>query len=99
MPSDIAKQIVDQIFGDDKSGAIDSVEQGITNNTFDLIQQKRLEFANQWGFDLGDTGQETADEIQDTTFDSSEEELEDVDDGEGSEETETEEETDDETYQ
>lgn len=97
MPSDIAQEIVDKIFGDDKIGAIDSVGQGITQSTFDLIQQKKLEFAKEWGFDLDDTGQTDADEIADNIENSNEEEY--PEDIENTEDTETEEETDDETYQ
>ena len=38
MPSDIAKQIVQQIFGDDKAAAIDSVNDALGSATYDAIQ-------------------------------------------------------------
>ena len=64
MPSEIAKQIVQQIFGDDKAKAIDSVNDALGAASFDAIQQrKKLEFAKSMGFDLEDTAQDAADEI------------------------------------
>lgn len=63
MPSDIAKQIVQQIFGDEKSAAIDSVNNALGAASYDAIQAKKLEFAKSMGFDLDDTAQSAADEI------------------------------------
>ena len=73
MPSDIAKQIVDQIFSDDKAQAIDSINDALAAASFDAIQQQKIEFAKQMGFDLGDTGQEDADAIADALPDEYEE--------------------------
>ena len=63
MPSDIAKQIVQQIYGDDKAKAIDSINDALGAASFDAIQARKLEFAKSMGFDLEDTAQDTADEI------------------------------------
>ena len=63
MPSEIAKQIVQQIFGDDKAKAIDSINDALGAASFDAIQQRKLEFAASMGFDLEDTAQDAADEI------------------------------------
>ena len=63
MPSDIAKQIVQQIFSDDKAAAIDSMNDALGSATYDAIQQQKIEFAKQMGFSLDDTGQDAADEV------------------------------------
>ena len=65
MPTEIAKQIVQQIFGDDKAKAIDA--------TNDAVQQRKVEFAKSMGFELGDTAQDAADEIADKLPDGTEE--------------------------
>jgi len=72
MPSEIAKSIVDNIFADEKSRAIETTNDALSAATYDAIQAKKLEFAKDWGFDLGDTGQEAADEIADKAFDGQE---------------------------
>ena len=41
MPSDIAKEIVDKIFGDQKADAIDATNAAMNSATFDLIQQQK----------------------------------------------------------
>jgi len=69
MPSEIAQQIVQQIFSDDKAAALDSVNDAISAAAFDVVQQRKLEFAKAMGFDLGDTGQDAADELADTLSD------------------------------
>ena len=66
MPSEIAQQIVQQIFSDDKAGALDSVNNGLSAAAYDVVQQRKLEFAKTMGFDLGDTAQDSADELADT---------------------------------
>ena len=66
MPSEIAQQIVQQIFSGDKAAALDSANDGFSAAAYDVVQQKKIEFAKEWGFDLGDTGQEDADEIVDS---------------------------------
>lgn len=65
MPSDIAKQIVQQIFADDKAGSIDSINDALGTASYEAIQARKLEFAKSMGFDLDDTAQASADEIAD----------------------------------
>lgn len=106
MPSEFAQEIVDRIFGDEKSKAIDATNNALGAVTYDLIQQKKLEFAKTLGFDLDDTAQDVADEIEDSLPDSTDS-PEDVEiDGrmphdppEDELETTEEEETENETYQ
>lgn len=64
MPSNAALDIVDKIFGDDKAKAIEATNDAISSTTYDMIQAKKLEFAKQMGFDLGDTAQDAADEVE-----------------------------------
>lgn len=63
MPSDIAKQIVQQVYSDEKAAAIDSMNDALAAATFDAIQQQKIAFAKQMGFDLDDTAQDAADEV------------------------------------
>jgi len=63
MPSEIAKQIVNQIFGDEKASAMDSVNSALNTAAFDAVQAHKLEFAKQMGFELDDTAQDAADEV------------------------------------
>lgn len=105
MPSDIATQIVNHIFADEKARAIDATNDALAATTYDLIQQQKLNFAKTMGFDLGDTAQDAADEIADNlpTGEDSPEEVEidgrmPHDPPESEMETETDEETEDETY-
>tara|TARA_B100001939_G_C16826242_1_gene566597 strand:+ start:338 stop:649 length:312 start_codon:yes stop_codon:yes gene_type:complete len=65
MASEIATDIVNKIFADDKSGAIDAVADGLNTQTYELVQQKKIEFAKQWGFNPDDTAQAVADELTD----------------------------------
>ena len=64
MPSEYAKEIVDRIFSNSKQDALDSVNDALASKTMDLIQAKKLEFARSMGFDLDQTGQEAADELE-----------------------------------
>ncbi len=64
MPSEIANTIVNHIFSDEKSKAIDATHDAISATSYDMIQQKKVEFAKEWGFDPDQTGQATADEIE-----------------------------------
>jgi len=73
MPSDIAKQIVQQIYSNDKAAAIDSMNDALSASTYDAIQQQKINFAKQMGFELDDTGQDTADEVADQIPDNTEE--------------------------
>ena len=45
MPSDIAKQIVQQVFGGDKAAAVDSINDALGASTYDAIQARKVEFA------------------------------------------------------
>ena len=72
MASDQAKQIVDQIFGDEKAKAVDSVQDALAAISYDAIQARKLEFAKTMGFDLGDTAQDAADEVADNLPDGTE---------------------------
>ena len=65
MPSELATDIVNKIFADDKAGAIDAVADGLNAQSYDLVQQKKIEFAKQWGFNPDDTAQAVADELTD----------------------------------
>ena len=64
MPSEIANTIVNHIFSDEKSKAIDATNDAISATSYDMIQQKKVEFAKEWGFDPDQTGQAAADEIE-----------------------------------
>lgn len=65
MASDIANDIVNKVFADDKSGAIDAIQQALNAKSYEDIQAKKVEFAQQWGFDPAKTGQDVADELTD----------------------------------
>ena len=73
MPSDISKQIVNQIFGDEKAAAIDSVNDALSAAAYDAIQQRKVDFAKSMGFELDDTAQDAADEVADNLPDGTEE--------------------------
>ncbi len=88
MPSEIAKQIVNQIFGDDKAKAIDSINDALGAASFDAIQQRKAEFAQSMGFALDDTAQDAADQIADELPDNTDTEPEEVEVEEPAAETE-----------
>ncbi len=69
MPSEIASGIVDHIFSDEKSRAIDATNDALAATTYDLIQQKKAEFAARMGFDLDQTAQAAADDLEDKLVD------------------------------
>ena len=73
MPSDIAKQIIQQVFGDDKASAVDSINDALGASTYDAIQARKVEFAKSMGFELDDTAQDAADEIADNLPDGTQE--------------------------
>ena len=73
MPSDIAKQIVQQVYGDEKAAAIDSMNDALAAATYDAIQQQKIAFAKQMGFELDDTAQDAADQVADSLPDGTEE--------------------------
>ena len=79
MPSDISKQIVDQIFGGEKAKSVDSVADALGAITYDAIQDKKIEFAKSMGFELDDTAQGVADELEDQLPDGTDTEYSDVD--------------------
>ena len=72
MPSEIANTIVNHIFADEKSKAIDVTNDALNAATYDAIQAKKVEFAKEWGFNPDETGQASADEIADKVFDGQE---------------------------
>ena len=78
MPSEIAKQIVQQIFGDDKAKAVDSVNDALSATAYDAVQAKKVEFAKAMGFELDDTAQAAADEIEANATDGTDTEPETV---------------------
>ena len=61
--SELAQDIVDKVFAGDKTGTIDAVGAAIQDRAYDLIQQKKIEVAQQWGFELDQTGQAAADVV------------------------------------
>lgn len=69
--SDLAQDIVDKVFAGDKSATVDSVGNAIQDRAYEMIQQKKVEIAKQWGFELDDTAQEVADELADSLPDGS----------------------------
>ena len=66
MPTDVANQIVNHIFGDEKAKAVDAVNDALSASAYDAIQAKKLDFAQKWGFDPDQTGQAVADKATDT---------------------------------
>lgn len=72
MPSEIAQQIVNQIFSGEKADAIDSINDALGAASFDAIQARKLDFAKSMGFDLEDTAQASADELADNLPDGTE---------------------------
>ena len=72
MPSEIANTIVNHIFSDEKSKAIDATNDALSASAYDAIQAKKLEFAKEWGFNPDETGQASADELADNLPDGSE---------------------------
>ena len=69
MPSEIAQSIVNSIFADEKSKAIETTNDALSAATYDAIQAKKIDFAQQWGFNPDETGQAVADEIADKATD------------------------------
>ena len=73
MPSEIAQTIVNQIFGDEKAKAVDSVNDALSAAAYDAVQQRKVDFAKSMGFELDDTAQDAADKISDELPDNAEE--------------------------
>lgn len=64
MPSEIAQKIVSQIFGDDKAAAIDSINDGIGAAAFNAVQDRKLEYAKNMGFELNDQEESEEDDSE-----------------------------------
>jgi len=60
-----AYDVVNAIFGDNRLDTLTSVSDLLNAKAFDAIQQKKIEFANQWGFDYDNSAQAVADELTD----------------------------------
>ena len=65
MPSEIANTIVDNIFGDEKAKAVDAFNDAMSAVAYDAIQAQKKEFAQTMGFELDQTAQHAADELED----------------------------------
>ena len=63
MASEIATDIVNKIFADDKAGAVDATNDAISAASFDLVQAKKADWAKNWGYDPDDTAQKAADDV------------------------------------
>lgn len=79
MPSNIAKQIVDQIFVGDKAKAIETTSDAIGAVTYDAIQNAKQQFVQKMGFGLDQTAQGVADELEGQLPDGTDIEYTDVD--------------------
>ena len=69
MPSEIAQGIVDHIFGDEKAKAVDAFNDAMAATAYDAIQAQKKEFAQKMGFELDQTAQSAADELEDKLVD------------------------------
>lgn len=69
MPSEIAQGIVDHIFGDEKAKAVDAFNDAMAATAYDAIQAQKKEFAQTMGFELDQTAQAAADELEDKLVD------------------------------
>ena len=69
MPSEIANTIVDNIFGDEKAKAVDAFNDAMSAVAYDAIQDQKKEFAQTMGFELDQTAQHAADELEDKLVD------------------------------
>ena len=63
MSSEIASDIVNNIFADDKAGALDATKDAISAASYDLVQAKKADWAKNWGYDPAQTGQAAADAV------------------------------------
>ena len=63
MTSEIASDIVNKIFADDKAGALDATKDAISAASYDLVQAKKADWAKNWGYDPAQTGQAAADAV------------------------------------
>ena len=63
MASEIATDIVNKIFADDKAGAVDATKDAISAASYDLVQAKKADWAKNWGYDPAQTGQAAADAV------------------------------------
>jgi hypothetical protein len=72
--SEFAGQIVDKLFSGDKVSVIDTLDSALQSRTYELINQKKIEFAREWGFELDQTGQEEDSEDPENSLDTSDDE-------------------------
>ena len=63
MTSEIASDIVNKIFADDKAGALDATKDAISAASYDLVQANKADWAKNWGYDPAQTGQAAADAV------------------------------------
>ncbi len=82
MASEIATDIVNKIFADDKAGALDQVGTAISAKSYDLVQGVKADWAQKWGYDPAQTGQAAADELSATLPDGTDNQAKDYDPGE-----------------
>lgn len=64
MPSEYAYDVIDKIFSDQKADALDSINNALSSAAYELVQQKKIEFAKTMGFGLEQTAQDAADELE-----------------------------------
>tara|TARA_B100001996_G_scaffold137022_2_gene104249 strand:- start:4040 stop:4405 length:366 start_codon:yes stop_codon:yes gene_type:complete len=66
MASEIATDIVNKIFADDKAAALDQTNTALSAASYDLVQATKADWAQKWGYDPAQTGQAAADELSAT---------------------------------
>jgi len=64
-PTFSAADIVDAIFDDNRVATLQRATDVMQQKAFDAVQQKKVEFAGEWGFNLDQTAQAVADELTD----------------------------------
>ena len=69
MASEIANTIIDHIFGDEKAKAVDAMNDALSATAYDAIQAQKSEFAKSMGFDMDQTAQAVADDLEDKLVD------------------------------
>lgn len=72
MPSEYAYDVIDKIFSDQKADALDSINNALSSAAYELVQQKKIEYAKSMGFGLQQTAQDTADELEQSLPDGTE---------------------------
>ena len=69
MASEIANTIIDHIFGDEKAKAVDAMNDALSATAYDAIQAQKAEFAKTMGFNMDQTAQSVADDLEDKLVD------------------------------